>query len=145
MKALHVFYRIFHYVAVWCLILAVVALGLGFYYCSALVISEEFELVDIAAYGYLFGLAAAGLVVFGLVQWATAHVFKQALRLTEKKVAAEEEECECCCCKCEKEEPVSDLDAQVNEVMKWKNLYVEGIITEREFIDKRNEILRISK
>ena len=29
--------------------------------------------------------------------------------------------------------------------MKWKNLDVEGIITEREFIDKRNEILRLSK
>ena len=64
------------------------------------------------------------------------------------KAKKEEEMCQCgcgcCCCECEKEEK-SDLDAQVEEVMKWKNLYVEGIITEREFIDKRNEILRLSK
>jgi len=71
-------------------------------------------------------------------------IHKLCARRVAEHEAEEECICECCCKECEKEEK-SDLDNQVDEVMKWKNLYVEGIITEREFIDKRNEILRISK
>lgn len=36
-------------------------------------------------------------------------------------------------------------DAHIAAIMKWKKLYNEGIITEREFIDKRNEILGLRK
>lgn len=36
-------------------------------------------------------------------------------------------------------------DVHVAAIMKWKKLYNEGIITEREFIDKRNEILGLRK
>ena len=142
MKALNVFYRIFHYLKVWDFILALLVAGVGFFYGATLIISEEYDLVtEIAPILYYVGLAVVALVALGIVHFATAHIFKMALKLAKKR-AAEKEECECCCCECEKQD---ELDEQVDEVMKWKNLYVEGIITEREFIDKRNEILRLSK
>lgn len=46
-----------------------------------------------------------------------------------------------CACKCVEPE----ADAHIAAIMKWKKLYNEGIITEREFIDKRNEILGLRK
>lgn len=158
MKALHVFHRIFHYLFVWDLIIAVALLAysafsvLGVYvsYYTELV-NEEVVIFDPEVWGneewlavfsnpYTFCLVALVLVALGVYHFAASHVFKAARDMVAKKAA--EEACEeCCCC----EEPVSDLDNQVEEVMKWKNLYVEGIITEREFIDKRNEILRIAK
>lgn len=123
MKALYVFYRIFHYFALWLFILA------------GLVVAYGLWAVGGEALGF-YGLVLGGLAIFF---WALAHIFKQAHKNLAKKRARE-----CRCCKCE-EAPASDLDEQVEEIMKWKNLYVEGIITEREFIDKRNEILRLSK
>ena len=148
MKALHVFYRIFHYCMVWCLILALLFAGVGLFYFGSLVYSEEFTVVEASYYAYLIGLAVVALVLVAIVNFVNAHVFKMIYKLCARRVAEHEAEeecfCECCCKECEKEEK-SDLDNQVDEVMKWKNLYVEGIITEREFIDKRNEILRISK
>ena len=158
MKALHVFHRIFHYLFVWDLIIAVAALAYAAYsvlsvfvnYYTELV-NEELVVFDPAEWGNeewlnvfnlpsTIALVALVLVVLAVYHFAASHVFKAAGKLAAKKAA--EKECEeCCCC----EEPVSDLDVQVEEVMKWKNLYVEGIITEREFIDKRNEILRIAK
>ncbi len=158
MKALHVFHRIFHYLFIWDFIIAVALLAysafsvLGVYvsYYTELV-NEEVVIFDPEVWGneqwlavfsnpYTFCLVALVLVALGVYHFAASHVFKAARDMVAKK--ADEEACEeCCCC----EEPVSDLDNQVEEVMKWKNLYVEGIITEREFIDKRNEILRIAK
>ena len=154
MKSLYVFHRIFHYLKVWDFIiaLALVAAG-GFLFASqyAATFAEDFaevselsqEEVLISALGTLnlLCLVAVALIGLGIFHFALSHIFREAYARVSKNVA-EEEVCECCCCK---EEPASDLDAQVEEVMRWKNLYVEGIITEREFIDKRNEILRISK
>lgn len=144
MKALHVLHRICHYFFVWDFIIAVLASAFGLFYIGMFGASG-YTLEDVGAMVYLVGMAALVLAALGVLFFALSHVFKMAAYLRAQK-AAEAEECECgcgCCC-CEKEEK-SDLDAQVEEVMKWKNLYVEGIITEREFIDKRNEILRISK
>ena len=135
MKALHVLHRVSHYFMVWDFILA-----------GLLTIAGVFMLSMYGLSGYsLEESAAVVLVLLGVLFFALSHIFKMGCAIKAKK---EEEMCQCgcgcCCCECEKEEK-SDLDAQVEEVMKWKNLYVEGIITEREFIDKRNEILRLSK
>lgn len=46
-------------------------------------------------------------------------------------------------CGCKAIQP--EEDAHIAAIMKWKKLYNEGIITEREFIDKRNEILGLRK
>ena len=144
MKALYVFHRIFHYSAIVLFVLAGLFAGVGFFYGSMLIISEEYDLVtEIAPITYLLGMVLIGLVVAGVVNLVTSHVFNCVHKKLLAKQAKQEEECECCsCCECEKG---NELDEQVDEVMKWKNLYVEGIITEREFIDKRNEILRIAK
>lgn len=147
MKALYVFQRIFHYVAIWLFIIAGALLAFSVFYLG-LAIGSKLEGNNLAAVGamvYLFGLVALVLVVLAVVSFAASHIFRMAGKLVAKKKARCESECECCCCEEQKAEPVSDLDAQVEEVMKWKNLYVEGIITEREFIDKRNEILRLSR
>ena len=143
MKALYVFQRIFHYLALWLFIAAGVLGAFGLYYVGyGLALSADMKAVG--ALVYYAGFLALILVVVAIVALAAAHIFRMCVKLVAKKRARKEECCECCCeCKCEK--PASDLDAQVEEVMKWKNLYVEGIITEREFIDKRNEILRLSK
>ena len=144
MKALYVFERIFHYVAIWLFIIAGFLGAFGLFYAGLGMASKAANAVQVAgAMVFLLGMLAMVLAGVAVLAFAVSHIFKQARRLAAKRAAKKaeaEEEC-CCCC----EEPVSDLDAQVEEVMKWKNLYVEGIITEREFIDKRNEILRISK
>ena len=146
MKALYVFQRIFHYFAVWFFILAGLLGAFSVFYLG-LAIGSKLEGNNLAAVGamvYLLGLVALVLVVLAIVSFAASHIVRMAGKIVAKK--AERCECEECCCCCEEQpEPVSDLDAQVEEVMKWKNLYVEGIITEREFIDKRNEILRLSR
>lgn len=154
MKALHVFSRIFHYLKVWDYILASVVLAYAVMsVCNgmAAAFGEDF---DFEALGYeavedyyvatlsnggLFALVAIALIALGVFHWALEHSFKQAYKIVVRR---HEAECKECCCE---KAPASNLDAQVEEVMKWKNLYVEGIITEREFIDKRNEILRIAK
>ena len=143
MKALYVFQRIFHYFAIWLFILAGGLAVFGLYYLSyGNALGADMKAVG--ALVYYFSFAALGLLVAAIVCFAIAHIFRMCVKLAAKKHARKEECCECRCeCKCEK--PLTDLDAQVEEVMKWKNLYVEGIITEREFIDKRNEILRLSK
>ena len=141
MKALKVLYRLFHYLTVWCFILSLIVVAFGLFYGS-MMIYAEYSLDEVVPMTYLLGMVSIVLAVVAIVFFAVAHIFREVVALKEKK-AAKEEACECCCeCKCEEK---SDLDAQVDEVMKWKNLYVEGIITEREFIDKRNEILRLSK
>lgn len=155
MKALHVFSRIFHYLKVWDWILAVVALAYGFMtVANGLAVAADVENLDLEALGvetieeYLLpifrlagtiALVSIVLVVLGIFHWALEHSFKEAYKIVVRR---HEAECKECCCE---KAPASNLDAQVEEVMKWKNLYVEGIITEREFIDKRNEILRIAK
>ena len=142
MKALKVLHRLFHYFAVWFFIIALLAVAGGVFYASMMIVAE-YTLEEAAPMAYMLGLVAVVLAVLGIVNFALAHIFKQAAIIKAAKEEKEAKECECCCC-CEKEK-ASELDAQVDEIMKWKNLYVEGIITEREFIDKRNEILRISK
>ena len=143
MKALYVFQRIFHYLALWLFIIAGLATAFGLYYAGyGLYVASAAQAAG--AMAYLMGLVALGVAGGAVLFWALAHIFRMCVKLVAKKRARKEER-ECCCCECECEKPVSDLDAQVEEVMKWKNLYVEGIITEREFIDKRNEILRLSK
>ena len=144
MKALHVVHRVFHYFMVWFFILAGL-LTVAAVFMFAMFGLSEYDFVEASAMPYMLSMIALGLAVAGIVFFALSHIFKMIYALLVKKAAKKEEcKCGCCCCECEKEEK-SDLDAQVEEVMKWKNLYVEGIITEREFIDKRNEILRLSK
>lgn len=153
MKALHVFSRIFHYLKVWDFIGAVALLAFAlFSFATSGAAAQAEDFADVlaeseltveeywaAAYASLnlFALIALVLVVLGVFHFAFAHIFAMAYKNARKHAC---EKCECC-----EKAPASDLDAQVEEVMRWKNLYVEGIITEREFIDKRNEILRIAK
>ena len=145
MKALKVLHRLFHYLAAWCFIIAVIATAFAVFYGSSMLYAE-YGLDEVTPLTYLIGLVAVGLAAAAVVFWAVAHIFREIVVLKEKKAEKEVCDCGCCeCCKCECEKEESDLDRQVEEVMKWKNLYVEGIITEREFIDKRNEILRLSK
>lgn len=147
MKALKVLHRLFHYLAAWCFILSLIVVGFGLFYGS-MMIYAEYSLEEVVPMTYLLGMVAVVLAAVAIVFWAVAHIFREIVVLKERKAAKEAEVCDCgCCecCKCECEKEESDLDRQVEEVMKWKNLYVEGIITEREFIDKRNEILRLSK
>lgn len=139
MKALYVFQRIFHFVMVWAFILAGALTAFGVFYL-AYAIALKADLVPVGGLVYYAGLGALILIGLGVLGFALSHIFKMARKIRAAKLE-EAEEC-CCCCECEKS---SELDEQVEEVMKWKNLYVEGIITEREFIDKRNEILRLSK
>ena len=149
MKALHIFERIFHYVRVWLFILAVLFIALGLFSASSLLVFDgaEFDYsvieevtglsgVDAVAY-VLFtvvggmGAFAFFLVVGSIVAWAFEHIFKKIQVIRGKDA-----------CKCCKEE---EGDAQVEKIMKWKDFYNEGIITEREFIQKRNEILGLHK
>lgn len=149
MKALHIFERIFHYVRVWLFILAVLFIALGLFSASSLLVFDgaEFDYtviedltglsgVDAVAY-VLFtvvggmGAFAFFLVVGSIVMWAFEHIFKMI------QVIRRKDSCKCC-----KEE---EGDAQVEKIMKWKDFYNEGIITEREFIQKRNEILGLHK
>lgn len=158
MKALHVWERIFHYVKIWLFILAVVFIALGVFSSASLLVVEEgeaslelvtdavldatgYESVDPAvAVAYAFNAFAAGfasfslfLVIGSIVMWALEHIFKM-VQVIRKRDAAK-------CCSCKEEEG----DAQVEKIMKWKDFYNEGIITEREFIQKRNEILGLHK
>lgn len=146
MKALHVLHRICHYFMVWDFIIGGLATAFGVFYLGMGVLAG-YSLDEVSSLIYLAGGAGVILVALGILMFALSHIFKMAALLRAKRVEKDEECCDCCeCCRCECEaEEKSDLDRQVEEVMKWKNLYVEGIITEREFIDKRNEILRLSK
>ena len=149
MKALHIFERIFHYVRVWLFILAVLFIALGMFSASSLLIFDG-EAMDYSVIEELTGLSGADavayavftvvggmgafsffLVVGSLVAWAFEHIFKKIQVIRSKDA-----------CKCCKEE---EGDAQVEKIMKWKDFYNEGIITEREFIQKRNEILGLHK
>jgi len=149
MKALHIFERIFHYVRVWLFILAVLFIALGLFSSAALItfdgeaidyslVEEAVELSGADAMAYTWTVFAGGLgalsfymVVGSIVMWAFEHVFKKI------QVIRRKDGCKCC-----KEE---EGDAQVEKIMKWKDFYNEGIITEREFIQKRNEILGLHK
>ena len=150
MKALHIFERIFHYVRIWLFILAVLFIALGLF-SSAALLSFDGELVDYSvveeltdlsgadAVAYVWTVFAGGLAAFAfylvvgsIVMWAFEHIFKKIQVIRGKDA----------CCKCCKEE---EGDAQVEKIMKWKDFYNEGIITEREFIQKRNEILGLHK
>lgn len=149
MKALHVWERIFHYFKLWLFILAVVLLAYTVFSlaafgteCAALA-AGEVEEIDWEALGVddVYGVFAAALgfaslplllIVGAGLFWALEHIFKKV-----QVIKAREGKCACC-----KEE---EGDAQVEKIMKWKDFYNEGIITEREFIQKRNEILGLHK
>lgn len=150
MKALHVWERIFHYVKIWLFILAVVLLAYSVFSLAAfgsecaLVAAGEQDAPDWEVLGVddVYGVFAAALgfaslplflVVGSIVMWALEHIFKM-IQVIRKRDAAK-------CCSCKEEEG----DAQVEKIMKWKDFYNEGIITEREFIQKRNEILGLHK
>ncbi len=149
MKALHVWERIFHYVKIWLFILAVLFIALGLF-GSASLLSFDGEAIDYTlvedatnlsgadAVAYVWTVFAGGLAAFSfflvvgsIVMWAFEHIFKMI------QVIRGKDSCKCC-----KEE---EGDAQVEKIMKWKDFYNEGIITEREFIQKRNEILGLHK
>ena len=150
MKALHVWERIFHYVKIWLFILAVVVIALGLFSSSALIVfdgeaidytgvEEAVELSGADAVAYAWTVFAGGLAAFSLyllvgagLFWALEHIFKKVQVIRSR-------DCKACCCKEE------EGDAQVEKIMKWKDFYNEGIITEREFIQKRNEILGLHK
>ena len=149
MKALHVWERIFHYVKIWLFVLAVVLLAYSVFSLAAfgsecaLVAAGEAEEIDWEALGVddVYGVYAAALgfaslplllVVGAGFFWALEHIFKKVQVIKGR-------ECKACCCKEE------EGDAQVEKIMKWKDFYNEGIITEREFIQKRNEILGLHK
>ena len=147
MKALHVVHRICHYIALWLFVL------LGFlvvYHCysigAILIAAYSAELsVEDTIYAVTVTAAASPVVSLGVLVFVVAVVHLVAdilFRQLRDLVKRNKEKKGCCSCGCEVK---SDLDSQVAEVLKWKNLYVEGVITEREFIDKRNEILRIAR
>lgn len=158
MKALHVVHRVCHYIALWAFVAVGAIVLLSAVYAvigqvggySALVAAEDageaFELGDYAYVLAATSISAAGLVGLALPVFAVAvvHLVASILFRQLRDLVKHNKEKKCHC-GCECGEVKSDLDAQVAEVLKWKNLYVEGVITEREFIDKRNEILRISK
>ena len=148
MKALHVWERIFHYVKIWLFVLAVVLLAYSVFSLAAfgaecaLVAAGEQDAPDWEALGVddVYGVFAAALgfaslplllIVGAGLFWALEHIFKKVQVIRGKDA-----------CKCCKEE---EGDAQVEKIMKWKDFYNEGIITEREFIQKRNEILGLHK
>lgn len=151
MKALHVWERIFHYVKIWLFIFAVVFIALGVFSSGSLLVFDGegivYDAVDEAvgltgadAVAYVFTVFASGLAGFSLfllvgagLFWVLEHIFKKVQVIRGRDV----KKCECC-----KEE---EGDAQVEKIMKWKDFYNEGIITEREFIQKRNEILGLHK
>lgn len=153
MKALHIFERIFHYAKVWLFILAGVLVAFSLFNTAGLVAfdGEEFVLdangvmeslglteLDAPMYAIAQLTAFAALpmlmMVVALVFWALEHIFKEVQKIRGNDKA-------CKCCKCEE----GSTDVQVEKIMKWKDLYNEGIITEREFIQKRNEILGLHK
>lgn len=148
MKALHVVHKVCHYIALWCFVLcgfvAVLTLSASVLTLVAAVVAE-YSTDDIvyavanSVYGY-YSLVSLLVILFVV---AVIHLIASILfRQLRDLVKHNKEKKGCCSCGCEVK---SDLDSQVAEVLKWKNLYVEGVITEREFIDKRNEILRIAR
>lgn len=153
MKALHVLERIAHYAKVWLFVAAGVLVAFSLFNATGLVtfdgeaivydangVMENLGLLEVEALPYaVVQLTAYSqlpmlLVVVALVFWALEHIFKQSQRIHAHNKG-------CCSCKCEE----GSTDAQVEKIMKWKDLYNEGIITEREFIQKRNEILGLHK
>lgn len=144
MKTLHVMNRVCHYIALWLFVLSAAAylFLVSITGSSMLLADPAFSLEEVATYVYSNAFLVLVLVVVATLHLVASILFRQLRDRAARR---------CCECGCGKErcrcgEPVkTNLDEQVEEVLKWKNLYVEGIITEREFIDKRNEILRISK
>lgn len=166
MKALHVVHRVCHYIALWLFVavgayLLFVALPaaivapsvvgynayIGAEVSEAVTAQEVYDVLGDSLYESAAGGVFASAELFipviifiiAVVHLVASILFRQLRDLVKHN---KEKKCHC---GCECGEVKSDLDAQVAEVLKWKNLYVEGVITEREFIDKRNEILRISK
>lgn len=140
MKALHVFERIFHYVKIWLFILAI-ALPAFVFFTGEVYIETLEGFQDGAGYVWVdlvgdYVPAIAGplfLVIYAIFFWFLEHLFKKIQVIKAKEFKK---------CECHKEE---EGDAQVEKIMKWKDFYNEGIITEREFIQKRNEILGLHK
>ena len=145
MKALHVWERIFHYVKIWLFVLAVVLIAYSLFSVASVtaLVDEEGAIVwdEEVGFGSVeeFILAFVGfaslplfLVIGAGLFWALEHIFKKVQVIRGR-------DCKACCCKEE------EGDAQVEKIMKWKDFYNEGIITEREFIQKRNEILGLHK
>ena len=145
-KAMHVLHRVCFYLALWAFVIAgfvlayTVYMGGAYFYAGA-------DAKAIGAVLYAYAFYSLGLVVFAVIHLIAEILFRQIRDILVRRNAKVYvcDGCEPkCACGCE-ERHASDLDKQVDEIMKWKGLYVEGIITEREFIDKRNEILRLSK
>jgi len=139
MKALHVWERIFHYVKVWAFVAAIALLAWMAFGMPAVLYDEEGEIVkaiDLEVLAQVFGFAIFPLFAVGgaIGAWVLEHIFKKVQVIRGKDKAACKCECSCGC-----------ADAQVEKIMKWKDLYNEGIITEKEFIVKRNEILGLHK
>ena len=148
MKALHVWERVFHYFKIWLFVLAVVLIAYSFFSVASFGALAAQAVADEAAIDYeeaafasveevyaaFFGFASLPLllVVGAGLFWVLEHIFKKV-----QVIKSREGKCACC-----KEE---EGDAQVEKIMKWKDFYNEGIITEREFIQKRNEILGLHK
>jgi len=172
MKVLHVFERIFHYVKVWCFVAAGVLVAFSLFNTNGLVTFDGVEFAFDAAgvvenlapeYGGVvlpvetaaplyaiaqltqFAALPMLVVVVAIVFWVLEHIFKKVQRIHAHTHHGYEFGfvCEGPCGKCKCEE--GSTDVQVEKIMKWKDLYNEGIITEREFIQKRNEILGLHK
>lgn len=148
MKALHVWERIFHYVKIWLFVLGVVVIAYSLFSVAGLITfdGEAFDITgfealelgeDVGVLPYVAAkiTAMAVLPLFLIVGagffWMLEHIFKKV-----QVIIARRGKCEC---------QESAGDAQVEKIMKWKDFYNEGIITEREFIQKRNEILGLHK
>lgn len=147
MKALHVWERIFHYVKIWLFVLAVVVIAYSLFSVAGLIVwdgeaivtdgFDALELEGVSAGEYVAAAATAMaslpllLVVGAGFFWMLEHIFKKVQVIKARG------------CKCECQDCAGD--DQVEKIMKWKDFYNEGIITEREFIQKRNEILGLHK
>lgn len=147
MKALHVWERIFHYVKIWLFVLAVVVIAYSLFRVAGLIVwdgeaivtdgFDALELEGVSAGEYVAAAITAMaslpllLVVGAGFFWMLEHIFKKVQVIKARG------------CKCECQDCAGD--DQVEKIMKWKDFYNEGIITEREFIQKRNEILGLHK
>jgi len=130
MKTLKAFRNVFKYLAVGVLGLAVLFATVPVVEISAFVL----PLVALAMYGisHVFGCFYRKRV---FKYYGPQGPFKT------KECAAHAPKAKKCCCK----DAEAAEDVVIERIMKWKRLYDEGIITDREFVEKRNEILGIER
>lgn len=149
MKVLKIFRNICHYAALAFIAIGALAGLYVLYYLTAAVAQEQltselgYQSFNFAFFGFVFLII--GLVL--LVAFIVLDIVYKAKKAQAQPVVApvqqmNQQPAQCCCeCGCEKECEEKEQPDCVEEVLRWRDLYVEGIITEREFIDKRNEIL----